>query len=159
MWPEKSRGHKRHDECLNHPFMYDCCIYWSNNSINTGAVINDEIKKFFSVENFLRISFTHISLNYDSTCNVGLTCEQPFQHDVLFNLPSPHHRHLPLSPFFFLPLYLSSFSIHPWAVCMVRTVGTAADWASNPDEADSSCIDWAPGFLLLHSKKLCIWTD
>lgn len=34
-----------------------------------------------------------------------------------------------------------------------RTMGTAADWASNPDEADSSCIDWAAGFLLLHSKK------
>lgn len=86
----------------------------------------------------------------NSTCNPGLTCKSLSTIRVSSDsflrtddVPSPP-----------LVLLLPRLVLYPslGSVCG-RTMGTAADWASNPDEADSSCIDWAAGFLLLHSKK------
>lgn len=86
----------------------------------------------------------------NSTCNPGLTCKSP---SIIRVSSDSFHRTdgVPSSP---LVLLLPPLVLYPslGSVCG-RTMGTAADWASNPDEADSSCIDWAAGFLLLHSKK------
>lgn len=86
----------------------------------------------------------------NSTCNPGLTCKSP---SIIRVSSDSFHRtdDVPSSP---LVLLLPPLVLYPslGSVCG-RTMGTAADWASNPDEADSSCIDWAAGFLLLHSKK------
>lgn len=86
----------------------------------------------------------------NSTCNPGLTCKSP---SIIRVSSDSFHRTdgVPSSP---LVLLLPPLVLYPslGSVCG-RTMGTAADWASNPDEADSSCIDWAAGFLLLHAKK------
>lgn len=86
----------------------------------------------------------------NSTCNPGLTCKSP---SIIRVSSDSFHRtdDVPSSP---LVLLLPPLVLYPslGSVCG-RTMGTAADWASNPDEADSSYIDWAAGFLLLHSKK------
>lgn len=86
----------------------------------------------------------------NSTCNPGLTCKSP----SIIRVSSDSFHRTDDVPSYPLVLLLPPLVLYPslGSVCG-RTMGTAADWASNPDEADSSCIDWAAGFLLLHSKK------
>lgn len=84
------------------------------------------------------------------TCSLGLTCKPAFSwsppsHPIQTPNPGPM-TYLPFSPV--LPLHHSLIFYPSPGTVHSAAMGTAADWASNPDEADSLCIDWAAGFLL-----------